>query len=451
MKKSTKVMLYGIPSVLLLSCGGGLLGFAHKSQTDRDLAIVRLAKVGLPTDPDQIRHIPDPNKDAGALLKEFKSKIRATEKTPAGKKFFDPETKDVRSRRAFVQAHPELLLLRRELFTKTELATQTEPELGYGQEFAFSAAIRRTIKLALAESQILSDEEKPVEALELLAESSTFVKILHTDPNHLAEIISLSLQRQINRDAMKVFATASERNDVQVAMRAFLRASDPTTDIRRAIAEGVARALAMEASLKNGTASEIDLLNIVFHEHSTPLDPVIVQVLKTRGVKERIFAVIYQSYAELYAALPADPTRHKQRMEVATKWEGALSKLPTMDLLLLDTIRQNYAWDLAQEANLRAEWRTLNALLIASELKSKTGKYPTTLPVTGQDAIDPFTDKPLKYLLKSGKLTIYSVGQDLSDDNGLLFRPTTSSSGGSSSWAQDTGFSIPYDVPARLR
>lgn len=451
MKKSTKVLLYGIPSVLLLSCGGGLLGFAHKSRTDRDLAVARLAKVGLPTDPDQIKHSPDPDKDAGELLREFQTIYSAAEKTPFGRALTNGHRTTIPARRNFINAQPQLVRLRKELFTKTELATQLEPSLGDEQLFPQISAWSVVGKFAVSEALVLAADGKPANALELLARAANFVKLIDTDPIKVGSVMGISRAQTLNRQAAIIFSGHSHNVEIRRAMRAYLESSTPTTDFRRTLLAEVSDALVLERNVQTGKVKVDNYYGYDEEPEQNIVDRGLNQLYKVRGVSDMLFARLYAGQAELYEAVPKDRNLHKQRIEAAEAWEDRSSTLTGPNSILLTTIGPFMANAFRAEAQLKAEWRTLNALLIATEIKSKTGKYPISLPVTGQDAIDPFTDKPLKYLLKGGKLTIYSVGQDLSDDNGLLFRPTKSSSGGSSSWAQDTGFSIPYDVPAGLR
>jgi len=451
MKKSTKVLLYGIPSVLLLSCGGGLLGFVHKSRTDRDLAVARLAKVGLPTDPDQIKHKPDPDKDAGAPLTKFEDALDSVRETPAGIAYFDYQKRNVQARRALIKANPHLVRMRQQIFTKSEWISKFEPSLDGEEEYYEFGKLRGVLDFAGAEAQVLAVDGKPTEALELLSQTTNFVHLFHTNIKRYSGDLSNSFQIPINRRAAITFSGNASRADVRLAMRKFLQASDHKIDFRRSIADEISDSLALEEDVQHG---KIELGQLAVYPYIDPesfWDKATLSLFRIKGVPETLFGRLYKAYSDLYEAVPSDPNQFRQRILAADNWEAGLAKNTGPNMLLVRATLANYAYRFRRETQLKAEWRTLNALLIASEIKAKTGKYPSTLPVTGKDAIDPFTDKPLKFRLKGGKLTIYSVGQDLSDDNGLLFRPTTSSSSGSSSRAQDIGFSIPYDVPARLR
>jgi hypothetical protein len=436
---------------VLLLCGGGLLGFAHKSRTDRDRAVTRLAEVGLPTDPNQIKHIPDPEKDAGALLTQFEVAYSAAKKTPVGRTYVSNRRTNLKARRDFINANPELVRLRTLLFTKTELATQIDPSQGYEQEFPRWAAYKITIDLAISEASIFAADSKPVEALDLLAEASSFAKVSHTDPTEFGETLGMSRANMLNRDAARIFSANADRSDVQAAMQRYVQQSFPNIDLRHALANEVACAIVLERNLNSG---KIELSGLYSDGHDYELsirDRATNSLFRIKGVYDVLFTRVYNGLSELYQTIPSDNNLHNQRIESAERWERIVEGLSGPDAHLLLMLGPRYSHPLKAEAKLKAEWRSLNALLVASEIKAKTGRYPSTLPVTGKDAIDPFTDKPLKYLVKGGKLTIYSVGQDLSDDNGLLFLPTTVSSSAAPPPTTDTGFSIPYDIPARLR
>lgn len=449
MRKSTKLILYGIPATLFISCGGGLLGFAYKSRNDRDRAVARLAEVGLPTDPDQIKRIPDPTKDAGELLGKFLAIHTAAEKTPVGRAFTNGNRTTVEARRNFIKAYPELVQLRKDLFKKTELAIQLEPSLGDEQLFPQVSAWRIAINFAISEAIVLAADGKPAHALKLLAAAAEFVKLLYTDPIKFGSVMAISKAETLNREAAIIFSAHSNRIEIRQAMRAYLDSSTPTTDLRQTLVADVSDALVLERDVRNGKVEIDNYYDYEEEPEQNIVDQGMNQLYKVRGVSDMIFARLYTGQAEFYEAIPKDPNLHRQRIEAAEAWESQNATLTGPNSLLLTTIGPFMANAFKAEAKLKAEWRTLNALLISTEIKSKTGKYPATLLVTGIDAIDPFTDKPLTYLLKGEKLTIYSVGPDLSDDKGQLFLPAKLSSGWSLPPTIDTGFSIPYTLPKR--
>ncbi|CAN1541604.1 hypothetical protein MCEMSE15_01790 [Fimbriimonadaceae bacterium] len=451
MRKSTKLILYGIPTTLLLSCAGGLLGFAHKSRTDRDLAVARLAEVGLLTDYVPAKPTPDTPKGAELVVNKFVRAFQNARRTRVGAAFFRDQEMDVRSAKEFITANAHLVRLRHQLFCQPEVSTLIRSWLDTEEAFNEYELFNYAVKLSSAEVLVLEADGKSAEAVKLAGQTAQFIKLLQATPNHSTETQHFYLQQATNRLAVQSFARNADRADVRAAMRGYANSSILTTDHRNALIGDVSDALQFEATVRQG---KMELGNL-----SSSADPssysigerAMLNLFKVNGAPEMLFARLFNGYAELYESIPSDRSQHKNRIAAVARWNKSISDISAPNSYLLQRLVASFTDCFEFEANLVAEWRTINALLIATEIKSKTGKYPISLPVTGHDAIDPFTDKPLKYLLKGGKLTIYSVGQDLSDDNGLLFRPTTSSSGGSSSWAQDTGFSIPYDVPARLR
>lgn len=449
MRKSTKLILYGIPATLFLSCGGGLLGFAYKSRTDRDRAVTRLAEVGLPTDPDQIKHIPDPTKDAGELLKKFEAEHTLAEKTPIGRAYVGNHKADIEVQRDFVNANPKLVQLRNQLFAKTELATQIQPDQGYEQEFPRWGAYKDAIDFAIAEASILAADGKPVEALSTLAKATNFAKVCHTDPIQFSELLGMSRVNMLNRYAASTFSRYAYRSDVRATMRRYIQKSSPSFDLRLAIANDVSCGIVLERNLNSGKVDSSNMLYGGLDYEPSLQDRLTTTLFRVKEVRDVQFDRLYSGLSELYQAIPADNSLHKQRIEAAEQWENMVNSLSGPNAHLLRLIGPQYSYALKAVAKLTAEWRTLNALLAASEIKAKTGRYPTSLPVTGQNAIDPFTDQPLKYLLKDGKLTIYSVGDDLSDNEGKLFRLNYLTTPGSSPPPLDIGFSIPFTIPPK--
>ncbi len=443
MRKSTKRLLIGIPLATFLLCGGGLLGFAHKSRTDRDRAIARLAAVGLPTDPDQIKHIPDPAKDAGELLEKFDRAFLKARKVPAYFSFYIPNLK---SARAFVNANPQLVQLRKQLFTKSEFATQLEPSMGHQHESDGFAPLAIVVWLGLAEAQVLSADGAAEMAIDLCTETTQFVHLLNSDPNHTAELLSVSLQQAVNRHVADIVESNSERAEVRRALQRYLYASVPKVDFRRAVIEDLSNALALEKDVTQGKVDLVAYDESINGGYASISEVGKHSLYRVKGAPDMLFARLYEGFADLYARIPKDPSQHKERIDVVTRWDMVVSDQRSPNSYLLQSLMPQYSYGFKSEAKLTAEWRTLNALLAASEIKAKTGCYPTNLPVTGQDASDPFTDQPLKYLVKDGKLTIYSVGDDLADNEGKLFKMSYLAIPGSSAPPNDIGFSIPNDV-----
>lgn len=449
--KTIKWLVLGIPAVVLALCAAGGFVLTQRAKSDRDQAVAGLAEVGLPKHYDDVKHLPNPEKDAGALIKKFDAARKKAYATPLGKAYFDDKTGSVEIRRKFIAANPELVRLQRQLFAKTELATLIEPSLGPGLLLPQFAVCKSATKLASAHAQVLSADGKPVEALEELIKAAQFARVINTDPSAIAEVVAIACRTMISRRAAEILAANSARADVRQTIRRLLTSSISNIDLRKAISAEVALGLASEELIVKGKFSLDQISSLSSGEGPTHEDKTMNGMMQFPGVREALFAKLYRGYRELYERIPEDPNAHRARIDAAAKWDSYIANLDSPDSAFLSVFMLVYQQAFEAEAKTKAEWRTLKALVEAAEIKARTGKYPATLPVKGADALDPFTEQPLRYQLANGKLTIYSLGADETDNGGALFPPPRKVSEDEPKPQTDTGFSIPYDIPARLR
>ncbi len=130
-----------------------------------------------------------------------------------------------------------------------------------------------------------------------------------------------------------------------------------------------------------------------------------------------------------YLALPTDPldlVKSKSVFNAATRRLLAQQKNPQYYLAnMLSPVFEGAAEAFVTAAQ---ERRLLEVLLLSLEGRNRTGKFPAKLPVKGALATDLFDGGVLRYSAKAGRITIYSVGPDGNDNNGV--GPSTSPGGG---------------------
>lgn len=444
--KTIKALVFGIPAAIIMVCASGGVVLSQRALSERELALNNLAKVGLPRHANDVKHTPHPSRDAGALIAKLQAAERAAARTDVGKKFTADMTGDVELRKTYLNAHPELLRLSRQIFKKTELATLTDPSLGPALLLPQYAGCKTATKIAGMKAQVLAREGQPVEALNLLTEAANFASVVNNDSLLISELVGISVRTIAHRFAMDILTKHKESPAVRQAMSRYLVASYPNIDMRRAIPSEVSLGLASEELVKQGKFSIEDIVGLGGgSEEEVEIDDTLVKLIQVPGVRERLFANLYSAYHDLYLRIPKSPRPHRARITAAAEWDSYVDRLDSPNEALIKILMPIYKGVFEGEAKATAEWRTLNAILVAADFKATTGKYPTKLPVTGPESLDPFTEKPLVYVHSVDTVKIYSVGADGKDNGGLLFQPKSESE----SRDYDYGYSIPYVVPKR--
>ena len=441
--KTIKWLVLGIPSILIATCGLGGVFAVQNSKSDREKELDLLAKAGLPRHYDEVKHTPDPAKDAGALLEQFYLERRAVDKTELSRKLNADRTGSAELRRDFLRQNQKLVLLKEQIFAKSELATLTEPKQGVSLLFPQFAPSKSAVRLALTQAELLNTDGNPAGAIQELTKAARFASVVNTDSTLISELVSVALRSMTHRTATIIFAKNSDRAEVRDAMRSYVKVSLPNVDMRRALESEVALVLATEELLRSRRIGLDELTSIGNETGTRPkTQKAIEQIITFPGISDMLFSRLYRHYRVMHEQVPADRKRQRERIAAA---QAADQRIEQMNKTT-DFVVQMFAPVLNQafkaEAKTIAEWRSLNALLIAAEEKAKTGRYPAKLPISGPEALDPFTDKPLYYKASANSVKVYSVGADGKDNNGLLFRPTKGNARD-----YDSGYSIPYIVP----
>ena len=441
--KTIKWIVLGVPALLLATCGIGGAVAVQNSKNAREHELDLLAKAGLPRDYNEVKHTPDPEKDAGELLRQYEAAKRAADKTDASRKLAADRTGDAELRRSYLRENEKLVRLQEQILEKPELATLTDPSKGAALLFPQLAPSKNTTRLALTQAELLAADGKPVEAIQKLTSAVKFASVVNTDSTLITELVSIAMRAMTHRTAMLIFAQHSERADVRTAMDKYVKAAVPNVDMRRGLSSEVALAIASEESMRSGKLS-LQALTGTASENDEGNSNVktIEKIIALPGVREMLFTRLYRHYRHMYETIPADRQKQRERIAAAQAADTEVDNMNRTTDFMVQMFAPVFKQAFLAEARTVAEWRSLNAILVAAEIKAKTGSYPAKLPVSGPDSLDPFTDKPLFYKATANSVQVYSVGPDGKDNNGLLFRPTR---GDSKDY--DSGYSIPYVVP----
>jgi hypothetical protein len=119
-------------------------------------------------------------------------------------------------------------------------------------------------------------------------------------------------------------------------------------------------------------------------------------------------------YMREYAQLFEQPYSVEQRDHLEKKWSEALKQHSVAGCLApsLSRIRELHC-------RTAADVRVTRTGLALLRYRAAHGGFPATLDTLGlRDVSDPFTGKPLLYRVEDGGFVLYSVGEDLKDNDG---------------------------------
>jgi hypothetical protein len=444
-RKNVRRIVIGIPIALLAVGILTYVEYIRSGVSERDAAVARAVKAGLPGHYDDVKHEINPEVDANQALMNFAEALRIAEKTPSGKAVYSSNLEQHRAAIPnFLRENAKLLQLRDEVLSKTDLATITDPAQGASLMFPQFAPAKGLCKLSAFEAAHLAETGQAAKAIHLLTKVAKFNQVVNADSTLIAELVAIANRAILIRAVEGVLTEAGPSADVILSADEFLVANRSNIDVRRALRSEMAMALATEEQLKNG---KVDMA--LFSGGSSDGENGQVRnaykfMFSLPGFRDRNFAVYYDGLTKLYSEMPADPSKSRERiaaMSAFDKWTQSLQgPYAVMSQIFLPVFSQA-----AQaEARALATERALAGVIGAAKIKLQTGKYPAANPAMGVDTIDPFTNEPMRYRADEKSVLVYSVGQDLQDDDGQIRRDNNKK-------GEDVGVQLPQPSSRRLR
>lgn len=414
--------------------------------SERDEEFRLAVAAGLPKSWEDLRKTYKPDRDAREPLKAFSEAWAAADKRSDAIALEAGRRNDNSWETDIVRAHPELATMVAEVLSRSELNMLDEPELGFQVNFGRLTQTKSVMNYTRAKAAVLSKDGDPIAALKTLQESSNLLRLIRQDSSTLiAELVGSINEAILLKSAQQILQKHGQQPAVQTEALRFLDNLARPGDVKRALIGEFAGQLVEEHALATKGEAYYDkflgLEPMPFEdgEEEEDKDPQ-AEALRLRlhipGTRDVLFKNLYRAFRELYADLPDDPTDGFARLQVAKKHSKiAAEKTGTMDFLIPMTIGTATS---AVNSDLRGlvYRRALKALILAQQIRTKTGNYPTELPLSGQEAIDPFSGEKLKFKTIDGYLVAYSVGEDGVDNGGT-------DAIGWTMFAKDIGYSLP--------
>jgi hypothetical protein len=318
-----------------------------------------------------------------------------------------------------------LSALTTKVLQRSELAIFEKPEQGFGAITDFVWQTSAPTDYLATRSRVLSIHGQPIKALEVLTDATKLVRLLRPEVSSMeSEMTAKVNERVLVGAAFQVLNLNQSNPEVQSASLKFLEALGRPPDVRRTMQANFARVLLQENRLNTKGKAEIDVFlrveETLDESSEGKLDPIVEQLrteLKDPANRDSMFERYFRAVQQLYKDLPEDPNDGYGRLEAAKK-HAVLNEQRTqqLDYLASFQLAETYS-NIDGDLRDLVMRRSLKALVLALQAQAKTGSFPQELPLSGLEAIDPYSGKKLMYKQDRGGLVVYAVGPD-SEDNG---------------------------------
>ncbi len=316
--------------------------------------------------------------------------------------------------------------LTEKILQSTELTVFEKPEQGFDGTTDFVWQTCAPSDYLAARARVLCDRGRPVEALEVLTAATKLVRVLRPEVSLMdSELVAKVNERLLIGAAIQILNQHGSNPKVQTLSLKFLEALGRPPDVRRTMQAKFASVLLDENRLNTKGEAEIDVFlrveETLDESFEGKLDPIVEQLrteLKDPAKRDSMFERYFRAARLLYQDLPEDPNDGYGRLQAAKKHDALNAKrTEPLDYHVSFEIRETYAnvdGDLRDLVNRRS----LKALVLALQAHTKTGSFPQELPLSGLEAIDPFSGKKLIYKQIDDRLVVYSIGPDNEDNGG---------------------------------
>jgi hypothetical protein len=424
-RKASKQIALALSGLLAILSGISAWAFIDHARTFKRNEMAKGPQVGLPRTHKELRREVSAEKNARPLLDQFEAEYQKARNTLLGQELAEarrnlPTTRQRYSEllSKFVASNTRLTQLSDRIRAKTELVTYTLPQPGSQPKLLNFRPSWNLIRFSVQRATVLRNQGKPNAAMRVLCEAAPIAGLVRQDPTYLGNTMSISFERAILQAAMTILEEHGASPSVRDQALQLLKEFHEPADYRASIRYEYATLLAFESMLKANPNEAIDQF---FRMRESPNNPQLVYVkllLSTPGLQEDILAFPLSQLRQAFETLPPDPNQAQERIQLTKKLEvGQLNLLSRYTVLsdLLSPVRSG-PYEIA--ANQIAERRAFEAIVACLAHKERFGSYPKQLPVAGEKALDPFSEKPLKYIATPTSVKIYSVGRDAVDHGG---------------------------------
>lgn len=281
-------------------------------------------------------------------------------------------------------------------------------------------AAMKSAAIALSgRARLESVQGDPLKAMRTLGSAARISAHARKEPMLIPALVSVSCEITTLKTLQEVLTDGGRRADVRAAARRVLADLGVPPDGKTALRGEWSFQQSTVDELASGRMPVADLFK---YSASSP------QSLSGSGVAGKIATLISlktpmglarqrlqasRIFLDYYEAVPESPDQLAAAERAVKAMEAAA--LPEGDTLLSSILLSEVGGFHEVLARAVAERRVVAALLNALDAPIP----PATLPAQGREAIDPFTDEPLRYAATPTEIRVWSVGTDRKDDGGL--------------------------------
>lgn len=412
---------FGIP---VLCCLGGILlvfvsSSSSKRNLERELALTRQA--GIPTEISYLEsfsNIPSTQNAAPIYAKAIgvlaRSKSLQEAQRALQKSFAIDQTSEKSEMLAdnLRQLQPLFSLLRSAV-QRPRYSSQRNWQAGAAMTFPDLAQMRTFTKDLVSLAEFQSLDGRPQLALATLRDAFLLAAHVGQEPIVINELVRVACEAIAQAELDRLLARHNRDNRFLLEAKRLIDNLPDLPDLRLLM---TSEFILMRQTIREaGSAANIERAFDSGNTRTSFGD----RFWRLPGLKDAMEADLVHNFRVLISRLPKDARRWDQA-EFSTRRLAAFleANVSPVNLVSREVISV-YPEVFAAIGRMQAKRRIALTAIAVYQLRNEAGRLPSALPNLGSGSIDPFTGRPLKYvLLPKGGFRLYSVGRDRTDDLG---------------------------------
>jgi hypothetical protein len=295
-------------------------------------------------------------------------------------------------------------------------------DLGGSQGFTELTQVKNLLKLLCLRAEVEAQEGKSDDAIKDLAASFSLARHAGSTPTMISQLVRVSCDAIAIASAEKVAEALADKPAELARLSKALTNTVRPASFKECLRGEVYFGLVAIRGLRSfgeaqraveGNSGGEDALDRGDRE-TPPRPPAQPETVWAKAFTTRHL----QAWTKAFKAFPKgdDPvTAAKALSKVAAQVQAEPGLTNILNKVLFPVFEQAgeaFAKDVAQ-------LRCIRALVQVLRWKAAHGRFPDTLEEMGPVALDPFDGKPLKYIVTTEGVKVYSLGPNLVDDGGL--------------------------------
>ncbi|RYG46848.1 hypothetical protein EON79_08995 [bacterium] len=411
--KTARRLFYPLLAVGVVCGLGGAVIYRFSGIPERKALAIEMKRaraLGLPFTSEEMWGAPIPaSHNAGPLYAQLLSHERQLERTRSAIRRLEA-TKDRAAMAATLKpVEADLALVERASMLPECQFKRTD---GWDVVFKELMPMRTAVDLLSVRAGIEAEAGDPMRAMATLSHAARAVAHMGKERTLIAKLYQSDMEGSVLRGAQRVLTGFGHRADVREAARKLVRDFGPVPDFR----EGMRGEWYFQRQVFAGLdASKIKPSELVSGDSSET--SAMTTILRTPVLRARQELVMVRIFLSAYESLPADNAQVMEALKVTATADNKI-RTDDFDHTLANNFLAVFSGGPVSTGRALAARRSFVILTYALESSSP----PRKLPVTGPEAIDPFTGKPLHYRATKKEVRVWSVGADGKDDGGLVKR-----------------------------